>query len=670
MTTKKLCSIGILDININLVLRYNEAKNLKFNLESYNNLEDLKVLFQMKTLRNGTTNKNKLNNNDNKKNPIDNSLDFNYMDFITLTSDNYLINTLLYINRASKIKTFIEFIMPNQLEYDDNKKFIKNFIEDVLVNNYFFIVENSIMDSPSKIKLIIKILDDDKGEVISFKTFELFEGNAVDIERIEENNINNDEKSIQKIFLDKINYNFNKTNYLIIDLREIKELLLDYENIFNFLYKIVNNYFTLTIIIIIDENINEQNINELFTIKKILELSDIIFCFKNNMNNFLKSFYSLIKRDISEKNPSKIFFLPKNEENLNNLDLITKDFDKYRQNIPRISIIFEEFNLVHLYKQHFSNKSLSYEKIFPLFLIKELDLTDNVKKFIYSNSNKLYHIFIGGFLSRYIYNNPFEICLKVGNLLMKKTINIFMSKREFNINQDKYNIEVKSKNNMLMKKIKKLMLKEKHFILDCTNKAKSQKKEYNILSDNNCLGFLTKKYYSGKKKNITLMKKIDLFLNKNRNSSGLFLYNTYINKNNLNNINNNSNKGKKDVPQYSKKKLKGLMPFININDLEKFSNSNKNINFCHNQSDKDKKLKTISFFNKLKNKNNKKVTSPKYLTEIKNNQNKNRIIKNILFNINKTENNNKYLFKIYQPNNSFEDFINEYNNLRNLKILK
>ena len=388
MTTKKLCSIGILDININLVLRYNEAKNLKFNLESYNNIEDLKVLFQMKTLRNGTTNKNKLNNNDNKQNSINNSLDFNYMDYITLTSDNYLINTLLYINRASKIKTFIEFIMPNQLEYDDNKKFIKNFIEDVLVNNYFFIVENSIMDSPSKIKLIIKILDDDKEEVISFKTFELFEGNAVDIERIEENNINNDEKSIQKIFLDKINYNFNKTNYLIIDLREIKELLLDYENIFNFLYKIVNNYFTLTIIIIIDENINEQNINELFTIKKILELSDIIFCFKNNMNNFLKSFYSLIKRDISEKNPSKIFFLPKNEENLNNLDLITKDFDKYRQNIPRISIIFEEFNLVHLYKQHFSNKSLSYEKIFPLFLIKELDLTDNVKKFIYSTTTK------------------------------------------------------------------------------------------------------------------------------------------------------------------------------------------------------------------------------------------------------------------------------------------
>ena len=662
MATKKLCSLGILDININLVLHNNEAKNLNLNIDSYNNLEDLKYLFQMKGQRNEI-----INNINNKKNSINNSLDFNYMDYITLTSDNYLINTLLYINRASKIKTFIEFIMPNQLEYDDNKKFIKIFIEDVLSNNYFFIVENTIMNSSSKIMLIIKILDDDNDEIISTKNFELFERNEMDMERIEENNNYNDEKSILNIFLNKINYNFNKTDYFIIDLREIKKILLDYENIFNFLFKIVNKYFNLTIIIIIDENINEQNKNELFIIKKILELSDIIFCFKNNMNNFLKSFYSLKKRDISEKSPSKIFFLPKNKDNLSDLDLITKDFDKYRQNIPRLSIIFEEFNLVYLYKQHFLNKSLSYEKIFPLFLIKELDLNEDVKKFIYTNSNKLYHIFIGGFLSRHIYNKPFEMCLKAGNLLMKKTINIFMSKREFNINQDKYNIEVKYKNNNLIQKIKKIMLKEKHFILDCTNKAKSQKKEYNILSDNNCLGFLTKKYNSGNKKKMKLKKKIDLLLNKNRNKSNLYLYNMLISKKNLNNINNNNSfKVKKGNSPYSKKKLKGLMPFININDFEKNSKSNKEINFFYNHNDKDIKLKTIPFFFKSKDKNNHIINSP----NIKRNENKNKIIKNILSNINKTENYNKYLFKIYLPNKSFEDFINEYNNLRNSKILK
>ena len=99
MTTKKLCSLGRLNININLVLRKTEAQKLNFDINHYNKIEDLKDIFS-----------------------------FNYMDFITLTSDNYLINTLLYINRASKNKSFIEFIMPNQLEYDYSKKFIKKLI--------------------------------------------------------------------------------------------------------------------------------------------------------------------------------------------------------------------------------------------------------------------------------------------------------------------------------------------------------------------------------------------------------------------------------------------------------------------------------------------------------------------------------------------------------------
>ena len=216
MTTKKLCSLGRLNININLVLRKTETQKLNFDINSYNKIEDLKNIFS-----------------------------FNYMDFITLTSDNYLINTLLYINRASKNKSFIEFIMPNQLEYDYSKKFIKNLIEDVLAKNYFFIIENKFTNSDSKIKFIIKIIDDDNNEVISYKNFELFERNEMDFE-LEENN---DEKT-QNLFLNKINYNFNKTDYLIIDLKEIKKLLIDYNSIYNFLFKIVNKYSSLTIITI------------------------------------------------------------------------------------------------------------------------------------------------------------------------------------------------------------------------------------------------------------------------------------------------------------------------------------------------------------------------------------------------------------------------------------
>ena len=100
---------------------------------------------------------------------------------------------------------------------------------------------------------------------------------------------------------------------------------------------------------------------------------------------------------------------------------------------------------------------------------------------------------------------------------MIKAIDIFISKRDIYTNQENYNIEVKFKNMHLISKIKNIISKEKYFILDCTNKVKSEKKEYNILSDNNCLGFLTKKYYSQKHKKTTLKDKIDMIFKKNKN---------------------------------------------------------------------------------------------------------------------------------------------------------
>ena len=651
MKVKKLCSLGRLDININMVFNKAQAKQLNFNIDSYNKVEDLKELFQ------NIGDKNKYNHNS------ESSID--YMDYITLTSDNYLINTLLYINRASKVKTFIEFIMPNQVEYDDNKKFLKTLIDNVLAKNYFFIVENSIMDCPSKIIFKIKIINDNNNEVIACKCFELFEKNEMDIEPVEEYNI---EKSMENIFIDKINYNFNKTNYFIIDLKEIKAILIDFQNIYNFLLNIVENYPNILIIFIIDDNINVQDNNDLFIIKKLIELCDVIFTFKNNMNNFLKSFYSVKKRDIFEKSPSKIYFMTKNDDNLNRLDLITKDFEKYRRDIPRLSIIFEEFNLIHIYKQDFLNKCVSYEDIFPLLFDKG---DENKKNFIYSNSNKLYHIFIGGFLSRFIYNKSFDICLKAGKLIMIKTIDIFISKKDFYTNQEKYNIEVKFKNMHLINKIKNIISKERHFILDCTNKVKSEKKEYNILSDNNCLGYLTKKYYSKDNKKLTLMEKINILLKKNKNKNNIKnktsdnFYKMGINKGKINAI------IKNEDYIYSKKKIKRLLPFITINDVVNYTNSNKekttpNYNY--------KKSKTISYYPKSNNKSIKQDIRYKhsaYTTEKhKNNMNKNRIIKNIMKNIHKTENYSKYLFKLYQPKKNFDNFISEYNNLQSLKLNK
>ena len=81
------------------------------------------------------------------------------------------------------------------------------------------------MNIPSKIKFIIKIIDNiNNNDIITFKQFELFENNEMDVELIEEYNNSNDNNKFFDLFMSKINYNFNKADYFILDLKDIKNV--------------------------------------------------------------------------------------------------------------------------------------------------------------------------------------------------------------------------------------------------------------------------------------------------------------------------------------------------------------------------------------------------------------------------------------------------------------
>ena len=632
MTTKRLCSLGILDININLFLYESQIKDMNLKLDSYKSIDDLSEIFHI--LNSNLINKN--NKDSNYREEKEKSIEYNnYEDFIFLDSDNFLINTLLYINKSHKTKTFIEFIVPNKLEFNDKNKFLKNFIDEILSKNYLFIIETSqANNSFSKINFVIKIVDDLLDTIKFTKKFEIISNN---------NNSSNDtiynlieREEIEKLFLRQFNYNFNKIDFFIIDLKEIRKILIKPENIFNFLLKIVNNFHKLKIILIIDENIITENEkkDEIISIKNYIELCDIIFCFKNNMNEFLKFYYTLNKREITEKNPSKIFFLlnNKNKNNSKEIDLITKDFNKFRKKIPRLLIIFNEFEFIHIYEQDMKNKNLSYNNIFQSFLTQE-EMTEEKNNFIISQANSLYHIFISGFLSRLAYNKPYDICFEAGNLLMKKFINS-LSKNEFDIRQENFNVKVKSNGFRFFEKIKNDLDKEKRFVLDCTNKEKSQQKEYDILLDNNSLGFLTKRYYSKKYDNPTLIDKVNIILKGKRNRT----------------IDNIPKKDKKyfltvnDKDDLDSKKIKNLLPFINNNVIQKYKKAKTSIN-----SYNDKNLKAYAHSRHTN------------LNFIKQSMHSKNIIKNCLHNIKKVENYKKFLFNLYFPHNNFKEYIRNNN---------
>ena len=633
MNSKKLCSLGILDININLFLYESQMMDIDLKLDSYNSIDDLQNLFE----KLNSTLISQKNKNMNEKEEEKSFHYFNYENIIKLDSDNCLINSLLYINKAYKNKTFIEFIIPDKIEFNDKNIFLKNFLDEILTKNYLFIVENDkIKNNFSKVNFVIKIVDDIYDKIKLTKKFEIIGNSGISSEKSVYSSEDNED--FEKLFLNQFNYNFNRIDYFLIDLKQIRKILMKEENIHTFLLKIIKAFPKLKIILIIDENIIKENFSkeEIIYIKKYLELCDIIFSFKNNINNFLRFYYSSIKREITDKNPSKIFFwLNNNNFNLNNIDLIIKDYNKFRKNIPRISLILDEFNLVHIYEQDIINKNISFNKFYRLSITQD-EITEEKNNYMISNADKLYHIFIGGFLSRFLYNKLYDICFEAGNLLLKKALKI-LSKNEMDIEHDLFNVKVKNNGYKIIEKMKNDIKKENNFVLDCTNKEKSKQKEYNILTDNNCLGFLTSKYFFKNNREPTLMDKVDKILKSRKNKTTL---NSPTNIEKCNLI-------MKEKNISNKKSMKRLLPFIVNNDIKNYQKAKANL-----KPNNIINLKTIPYLSHSKHTN---------LNMIKKSSHTNNILKHCINNINKSENYNQFLFKVYLPDINFQDYIKKNN---------
>ena len=688
MVPKKLCSIGILDININLVLRKKQAEKYNFDIDNYNSVEDLENLFFPKEDEN---NNNKINweKNETEKDKID------YFNYLSLSSDNNLINTLLFINRAYKTKTFLEFIILNKMEFSQSTNFVLKILQNVFDKNYFFLIENKIMDIPSKIKFIIKILDDSTDEIISKKSFELFEINEIDSKQLmfkmdRLNNDLSDAKYKNILNLENINYNFENTNYFLMDLGSIKELKLpDNKNITYFLYELIKKCPNIKIILIVDDNLNSIEHNDLLLNKQLIDLSDIIFGFQSHLNNFFKLYNSTIQNDANESkyiskynsyynsnynsNYNSYNMLNENDKVIANIkarknDLIIDDKNKCRKTIPRVTVIYEEFKYVTIYVQKDIQMNIDYKETFITSLN---NISESKNEYLHSNSNKFLHISVGGFLSRMIYNKSLRVCSCAGNLLIKKTIPYFMKNIDQIRNINQFNILVPSnkKNNRikslekLRKRCENLISKENKFILDCTNVIKSQKKEYNSLLDKNCVSYLLKQ------QNIKHFKEVG-FINKNgmilkdpdttRKKQNFFFkiqkplmltetnFNKYkilkhnkINYNTINFFNYNNKLTKKNIPIF--KPIFDSLPSNRINNINNFANKK------GTAISLPKMYRTYNNFSKgiSKKINHKSESKQRKGIKIKNNDKSNSLIdRNKSFNNQNIFNYQKYLYQV------------------------
>ena len=655
MNPKKLCSLGILDININLILTQSQAEKYNFDIEDYNTVSDLKNLFYPET-------------EENTKTEID------YFNHIILSSDNDIINALLYINRAYKSKTFIEFIMPNKLDFGENTKFVHDLLIDVCNMNYLFLIENKLIDVNSNIKFNISIIDDDSKENIEFKSFDLFEMNDLEIKINDNESINDfEDKSILNL-----EYNFDKVDFFLIDLFSYKELL--YKNNYNMeqlIYKAISNNKQIKIILIINKNcfLGHSFTSLIEKYKEIIELSDIIFCDKNEINYFFRTYNNLknysnevlnsskgsasnrFNNSIKNINNNGLPLINKNllkkkipynlinntTENNSNLDLLIFDNEKHRKNIPRISILFD-INLFSL-------------TIYGL-----------------------------------IHNKSFRVCFYAGELLLDKIYkNIIKKKNIFKI--DEYNVLVPNEKKGLKDKLMKInekiieeqKSKEKGFILDCTNINESKIKIYNPLLDNNCASYLLKKNIIEHLKNIGFINKNGIVLkdpdkyeksksniaNKKINLKPLIIEYDNIK---LPEIQENKNicqmvkkyKENSSLRNISKEKEKTYYKTINnFHGLKRINLKNNAIyNKMGNDNSKSKKKKEISIKenNKIEEYLVKTTKNFRIKDKLNSNKKKNVILRNIKLNevknkLNLSKNKkipkynvySKYLFQLYRP---------------------
>ena len=478
MSINNICAIGKLDIDLNLTLRKSEAEYFKFNISDYNKVEDLKQLFFP---NNYDKQEESYENNNDEKYEKPN---INYLNYISLSSQDKFTNILLFINRAFKEKLFVELILLNKIEFSEERQFIKTIIEQICGKNYFFIIENKIYDIPSKINFKIQILEDDNDNIIESKIFQIIDSNEIPDEI---------DKNIDKNLFYKLNYNFSKCNFFLSNFDDMIKIEDESPYDIALFYKLLllNNSKLKIITNISKDCVNESSDTELInSLKKIIDLSDCIISDRFTLNHFYEIYYSIFK------NQKEINNIKKNKKP--DLDYIGLDNEKKRKNIERTTILIDNLTKVKIYKQEGAKMEISYEEEYNCNEIYKENKEVN-KNIINQNYNYYLSIFIGSFLSRFLHDKTFKTCINAATLSLRNMIELTKRNINYIIDLDFYNVIVstKKKRKNIIKKKKALLeiednkKKENGFNLGFTNLNYKKPKEYNALLDKNCCNFLS-----------------------------------------------------------------------------------------------------------------------------------------------------------------------------------
>lgn len=418
----------------------------------------------------------------NKLEDLKEKINENILSLIKITSNNFLFNVILFLNRANKIKSNIRYIIPFVSRVSIQFDFFDKIIKDVLEKEGIEILPINIMKKNFEIHLILNLIENNK--IISTKKFFIDNNSQYNDNPRFNKNINlNQNKQINNITDNKTNqsnvsYKDDdiKINFLINSIYKGSFILTSTDNINGIINlfqekkafeKIIEYLHSMKLCIIYDTPLND------FT-QKIMGITNIFFFEKSLLNQFFKI-----------DNKSKI------------INSFTNQIEQNENKIIKIEIIIDNLKEISIIQYDSISQLIIHQLVEPIILyqIKHNNRDDDNEKednIITNNYNYLKSVYIGAFLSRLLYKKSFNTCFEAAVDCTIKIIKELKDEGKYlQDNNNNYTIIVKKKLNYSksMKNYRNYKM-EDQFILDGNNICEmNSRKEYNPIFDNYCISF-------------------------------------------------------------------------------------------------------------------------------------------------------------------------------------
>ena len=458
-TIIRILAMGNVDLTYTLSLSQEDITKYKINFNKISKIEDLSFLYDAKAL----------------------------WIKIFLTTTNPTLTTLLYLNRATEHKSYIEYLCYKLPSFGEKEKNISEMINAVNELNYLFLNKKTQLFSvKGTCKLTLTLLYNGES-----KTFDL--GQESKDKKTMKIKL---KKSEAPSFLDKIELECNSYDYYLTNITDA------------FLFNIIEDYIEFLTLLKTKHNANiiihYTDVTEKFTshddminINKIYLLTDtFIIDTKSAYMNFNQHY--------------KTF----NTKNKNNTDIEANKVNSYFINSiccggqlslinSKVAILYEEnLSKITLIEVPSTGKSiiLNYDiKPFPKINHTNVDLIEEYKRVLKENADYYTHIFIGGFLSRFVNGagktkgiDTLYSSYLAGVSIIKRILDFKVKDCELPSSLKFYIVKLNQGD--IAKYVRQYYLdrREGKFVLDCTNSKKARMKSYVPLFDNNLHEFFGK----------------------------------------------------------------------------------------------------------------------------------------------------------------------------------